>query len=125
MSAALAFFAAAAAVLGAWEALAAVEGTAVASALGRVAEPLRRAASEGREPTAPERRRLKRVAPAALLAGGWLVGGPVAAVLSATAGPVLTVTVVRARGRRYVAELCRGAPESARALADALGAGHS
>jgi len=35
------------------------------------------------------------------------------------------VAVVRARSRRYAAALRRGAPEAARALADALGSGHS
>jgi tight adherence protein B len=125
MSAALAFLAASLAVLGAWEALAAVEGTRVAAAAGRALEPVRRAGAEGREPTAPERRRLQLIAAAALLAGGWLMAGGLAAVVAATAGPVLAIGVVRARRRRYVAELCRGAPEAARAIADALGAGHS
>ena len=60
-----------------------------------------------------------------LLFAGWLLGGAPLAVLAATAGPALAVAVVRARSRRYAASLRRGAPEAARALADALGSGHS
>jgi tight adherence protein B len=121
----LAFGAGAAGVLAAWECLAAVEGTRVAAALGRVVEPLARAGREGREPTRPERRRLGLLATAALLAGGWLAGGPALAVLAAVAGPALAVALVRARRRRYAADLRRGAPAAARALADALATGHS
>ena len=109
MTAALAFFAAASAVLGGWEVLAAVEGTAVAAVLDRAVEPVRRAGREGREPTAPERRRLQVLAAAALLGAGWLVAGPTAAVVAATGGPLLAIALVRARRRRFVAELRRGA----------------
>lgn len=121
----LAFAAAAAGTAGAWELLAAAEGTRASAALARVVEPVARAGREGREPTAPERRRLKLLAAAALLAAGWLLGGPPLAVIAATAGPALAVAVVRARSRRYAAALRRGAPEAARALADALASGHS
>ena len=124
-AAALAFGAGAAATAGAWELLAAAEGTRVAAALGRIVEPVARAGREGRAPTAPERRRLALLAAGALLAGGWLLGGAPLALLAATAGPALAVAVVRARSRRYAASLRRGAPETARALADALGSGHS
>jgi tight adherence protein B len=46
-------------------------------------------------------------------------------VLAAVAGPALVVSAVRARRRRYARELRTGAAGSARALADAVGAGHS
>jgi tight adherence protein B len=121
----LAFGAGAAGVLGAWECLAAVEGTRVAAALGRVVEPVARAGQEGREPTRPERRRLGLLAALALLAAGWIVGGAALAVVAGVAGPALAVAIVRARRRRYAAELRGGAPAAARALADALAAGHS
>jgi len=121
----LAFGAGAAGVLAAWECLAAVEGTRVPAALGRVLEPVGRAGREGREPTRPERHRLALLAAAALLAGGWIVGGPGFAVVAGVAGPALALAAVRARRRRYAAELRRGAPMAARALADALAAGHS
>ena len=125
MTAALAFAAAAAGVLGAWEWLAAVERSRVVAAVARVIEPVARAGREGREPSAPERRRLALVAAGSLLAGGWIVGGPGLAILAAVLGPAATVAIVRTRRRRYAAELARGAPEAARALADALAAGHS
>jgi tight adherence protein B len=124
-AAALAFAAAVAATAGAWELLAAAEGTRVSAALARAVEPVGRAGREGREPTVPERRRLAMLAAGGLLAAGWLVGGPVLALVAATAGPALAVALVRARARRYAAGLRRGAPEAARALADALASGHS
>ena len=124
-AAALAFGAGAAATAGGWELLAAAEGTRASAVLARVVEPVARAGREGRAPTAPERRRLALLAAGALLAGGWLLGGAPLALLAATAGPALAVAVVRARSRRYAASLRRGAPETARALADALGSGQS
>ena len=125
MTAALAFGAAAAAVLGVWEWLAAVERSRVAAGLARVVEPVLRAGREGREPSPPERRRLALVAAGSMLAAGWLLGGPVLALVATVCGPGAVVAVVRARRRRYAAELAEGAPEAARALADALAAGPS
>lgn len=121
----LAFGAASAGVAGAWEALAAVERTRVAAAAARLLEPLRRAGSEGRAPTAPERRRLGAVAAGALLTAGWLAGGPGAGLLAALSGPALVLAVVRARRRRWREELRRAAPACARVMADALSAGRS
>jgi tight adherence protein B len=125
LAAPLAFAAAAAAVLGAWELLAVAERTRVVAALAQLVEPVTRAGREGREPSRPERLRLALVSAATLTAGGWLIGGPAVAVLAGVCGPGLAVGAVRARRRRYARELRRGAPEAARALADALGAGHS
>jgi tight adherence protein B len=121
----LAFAAAASAVLGAWELLAAVERTRIAAALARVVEPVALAGSEGRAPSRPERLRLAVLSAATLTAGGWLLGGAAVAALAGVSGPGLALAVVRARRRRYARELRRGAPDAARALADALGAGHS
>jgi tight adherence protein B len=121
----LAFGAGATGVLAGWEALAAVERSRVAAALGRAVEPLVRAGREGRAPTGPERRRLALLATAALAAAGWLVGGIALGALAAVAGPLLVLGAVRARRRRYARELRRGAAGAARALADAVGAGHS
>ena len=102
----LAAGAAGAGVVGAWEALAAVERTRLAAAAGRVLEPLARAGREGREPTAPERRRLGAVAAACLLAAGWLLGGPCARrARGALPDPPRSSLVVRARA----AALARGA----------------
>jgi tight adherence protein B len=121
----LAFAAGAAGLLGAWEGLAAVERSRLAAALTRALEPLVRAGREGRAATAPERRRLALLATAALAGAGWLLGGPLIAVVAGVAGPALVVAALRARRRRYAAGLRRGAAGAARALADAVGAGHS
>jgi tight adherence protein B len=121
----LAAGAAGAGVVGAWEALAAVERTRVAAGAARVLEPLVRAGREGRAPTAPERRRLWALAAVTLLAAGWLLGGFAVGVLAALAGPAAVVLVVRARRRRWREELRRAAPACARTMADALGAGRS
>ena len=122
---ALAGGAGACAVLAAWDALATLERARLLRAGTRALGPLVRAGREGREPTPPERRRLGLLAAATLFGGGWLLGGPLVGALLATTGPWLTVVVLRARRRRYLAELGRGAPFVARALADALAGGHS
>ena len=121
----LTFGASVAGVFGAWEALAAVERTRVAAALERALEPLRRAGREGRAPTPSERRRLALLATGALAAAGWLLGGIVLAVAAAVLGPVLALAAVRTRRRRYTRAARKGAAGVARALADAVGAGHS
>jgi len=120
-----AFGAGLAGVLAAWEALAAVETTRVAAALRGLSAPVVRAGQEGRSPSTRERRRLGTVAAGCLLVGGWLLAGPAAGAIAALAGPALAVTLIRARRRRYAADLARGAPAAARALADAVGGGHS
>jgi tight adherence protein B len=121
----LAFGGAGAAVVGTWEALVAVERTRIAAAVARLVEPLRRAQSEGRAPTAPERRRLAAVAAGALMAAGWLAGGPALGMLAPLSGPGLVFAAVRARRRRWREALRRAAPACARVMADALGAGRS
>jgi tight adherence protein B len=121
MALALAFGAAVAGVVGAWELLAAVER----SWFARLVAPVVRAGREGVSPTAAERRRLAVLAAAVLAAAGWLVGGVVAALLAGVAGPAIAAAVVRARRRRFRDALAASAPAVARALADALSAGHS
>jgi tight adherence protein B len=112
-------------VVGAWEALAAVEQAALARAFARWAAPLRAARREGRSPTVVERRRLALVGAGVLLAGGWIVAGPVAGAVCAAAGPLAVGRLLRARRERWRADLARGAPAAARALAEALAGGHS
>jgi tight adherence protein B len=125
MAVVLAGLAAAVGVAGAWEALAAVEQATLARAVGRWAAPLRAARQEGRSPSAAERRRLALMGAGALLSGGWLVSGPLAGALCATAGPVAVRRLLHARRERWRADLARGAPDAARALADALAGGHA
>ena len=121
----LAGLAGGAAVLAAWNAILAVEGSQPVARLARALAPLVRARREGRDPTPAERRRLALLGAGALLAGGWLIGGPRLGVALAAGGPWAALAAVRARRRRYDAELERGAPALARALADALAGGHS
>jgi tight adherence protein B len=126
MSAApLAAVAAALAVLALWDALAAVEGLARGGALGGLLAPLVRARRAGVAPSAPERRRLALVATFVLLAAGWLAAGPFAGAALAAGGPWTLRALVRRRRRRYRVELERAAPAVARAVADALAAGHA
>ena len=121
----LSFAAATVGVLGAWEALAAIERLRPATALGRAVEPRVRAGREGRTPTGPERRRLAWVSTGALAVAGWLAGGPGAAVLCAVGGPLAVAALVRSRRQRYSRELRAGAAGAARSLADAVSGGHS
>jgi tight adherence protein B len=121
----LAGLAAVCGVLGLWEAIAAVERARVGEAVERVVAPLRRARREGALASVPERRRLAVVAAVSMLAAGWLLAGPKGGLVLALAGPWVALAVLRARRRRYLAELERDAPLVARALADALAGGHS
>jgi tight adherence protein B len=125
MAALLAFGAAAAAVVGAWELLAAVERTRVAAAWRRAVAPIVRAGREGVSPTFAERRRLGVLAAAVLAAAGWFVSGVGAALVAGVAGPAIAMSLVRARRRRFRAALAAAAPVVARAFADALSAGYA
>jgi tight adherence protein B len=124
----LAAAAAACGVLAAWDALAAVEGSRLLGAAGRALAPLRAvnlARPAPRPATPPERRRLAALLAICLLGGGWVLAGPAAGIVLATAGPWVAAGVARSRRRRHRAELGAGAPLVARALADALAGGHS
>jgi tight adherence protein B len=59
-----------------------------------------------------------------LLAGGWLLAGPLLGALLAAAGPLAVSRLVAWRRRRWRIDLAAGAPAVARALADALAGGH-
>jgi len=121
----LAALAAALGVAGAWEAVAAVEQAAVVRAAARVLGPLRAAGRHGREPTIPERRRLALVGAATLWAGAWLLAGPVPGFIAAATAPWVLGRAVAMRRARWRADLARGAPSAARAVADALAGGHA
>jgi tight adherence protein B len=121
----LAALAAALGVLALWDALAAAEGLVRGDAVGGLLAPLARARRAGVEPSVAERRRLALVAALVLLAAGWLLVGPSAGLALAGGGPWTLRTLVRRRQRRYRAELARAAPAVARAVADALAAGHA
>ncbi|MDO8212697.1 type II secretion system F family protein [Conexibacter sp. CPCC 206217] len=121
----LAGAAGAVAVLALWEGLAAVELTASVRSLARFGTPLVRALRGGGEPSAPERRRLVLVGAAVMFVAGWLVAGPFAAIACGAGGPWAVGALLRRRRRRYREQLERSAPAVARAIADALGAGHA
>jgi len=121
VNAPLAFVSAVCAVVGAWEALAVLDGRVPVRLLARVLAPLR----AGRDPDAAERRRLVLLGAATLLAGGWLVAGPLPAVVVAAAAPMVVGRMLAARERRRRAAVAAGAPAIARAVADALAGGHS
>ena len=125
LAALLAAAAAAAGVLGAWEVLATAEATRISDRLGRALAPLGRARREGLAPSVPERRRLAFLAAGSLFAAGWLLGGPLLAVAAALTGPGAALAAVRARRTRYREDVRRGAAGAARALGDAIAAGHS
>lgn len=116
--------AAALGVAGGWEAIIAAEQADVVVRTARLLRPLR-AAGDGREPTAPEHRRLALLGAGVLFAAGWIVIGPWAAVVLAAAGPWAVSHVVRSRRRRWQGAIVAGAPATARALGDALAGGHS
>lgn len=117
----LAGAAAAAGVFALWEALAATAPWRRSGVPGRLLQALLAADGE----TAAERRRLTAVAAVTLLAGGALLAGPVAGVLTAVLAPWGVRAGLRWRRRRARARLAAGMPAAARALADALTGGHA
>lgn len=126
MSAApLAALAAAVGVIALWDVLAGAERLARGAGVGGLLTPLARARRAGVEPSVAERRRLVLVAVLVLLAAGWLVAGPLLGAALTAGGPWGLRSLVRLRQRRYRSELERAAPAVARAVADALAAGHA
>ncbi|MFL5843159.1 MAG: type II secretion system F family protein [Solirubrobacteraceae bacterium] len=89
--------------------------------LARLLAPLR----AGREATRDERRRLVLVAALSLLVAGWLLAGPLPAVVLAAAAPLAGSRVLAMASRRRRDRLAAAAPAVARAIADALAGGHS
>ncbi len=125
----LAALAAGAGVLGAWEAVGAVEGGLgrLANALGRDGPLVRLATGvlEGGETSAAERRRLLLVAAGALLGSGLLIGSALLGLVMAGAAPLVAGALIAAARRRRRGRLADSSPAVARSLADALAAGHS
>jgi tight adherence protein B len=94
-------------------------------ALAGLVEVLIRAGREGRDPGAPERRRLLMVGAGVAFAGGFVTFGPLAGLVLAAGGPWAVARVLAARRRRYRAAVEEGLPELALAIADALAGGAS
>jgi tight adherence protein B len=127
VTAALAFAAAACAVLAVGELGSALPGRArsLAAGAGRVADAVVRLGREGRDPRAPERRRLLLAGAAVALVAGASLAGPLPGLALAGAGPWIVSRALRARRERYRREVGEGVPAMAVAIADALGGGHS
>lgn len=123
MSAALAFAAAALAVLAAAQLVPEL----LSRAPRRLAlvDAMLRLGREGRDPGAAERRRLLLAGAACALVTGWFVAGPVAGAALASAGPWAVARALRVARERYRRAVEAGAAAIALALADALGGGHS
>jgi tight adherence protein B len=83
------------------------------------------AGRDGREPGAPERRRLLAAGGAAAFAAGTVAAGPLAGAAAACAGPWAAGRVLAARRTRHRREVDQGAPALATAVADALSGGRS
>jgi tight adherence protein B len=79
----------------------------------------------GREVTRDERVRIFVLGAAVLLAGGWLLAGPLVGVALAATAPLGAARVLAAARRRRRERLALAAPTVARALSDALVGGHS
>ena len=126
-----AFVAGASAALALLDLAAAAAGVVAARAPGwarlvaGLADAVVRAGKEGRDPGAPERRRLLVGGSAVAFVAGLLTFGPLAGPLLAGAGPLLVARVLAARRRRYRAAVEAGLPEMAVAIADALAGGCS
>ncbi len=88
-------------------------------------EPLKRARLEGYLPSSTERRRISILAGMAAVVTGLLLGGPVVAMALAFLAPLLAGVLVRRGRRRYRLAVEKAVPDTARAIADSLSAGHS
>jgi tight adherence protein B len=127
----LAFLAAAAAAIAAWElggrllSALAERGPRVAREAAGLVEALVRLGREGRDPGAAERRRLLLAGALVAFLGGTAVAGPLPGVALAAAGPWTVSRILGARRRRYRRAVDAGVAAMALALADALGGGHS
>lgn len=88
-------------------------------------EPLRRARLEGYRPSSAERRNIGLLAGVTAVIAGYLFGGPAVALLLACLAPLLAGAAVRRGHRRYRAAVEKAVPDTARAIADSLSAGHS
>lgn len=104
--------------------LVAATGLRAPAILAAIAGPLR-AGREGRDPGAAGRRRLLVASAGAALFCGWFVGGLLIGLACAAGAPAAAARTLRAARERHRKAVDAGAPAMARALADALGGGHS
>ena len=96
-----------------------------ASALVAALDGFARIGSEGRDPNVVERRRMLALVALAALVAGWFTAGLPVALAAAAAAPSIGARALRARRDRYRRAVDAGAAEIAVALADALAGGRS
>ncbi len=99
--------------------------TAMAGWLRITLEPLRRARDEGYLPTSRERTGIVVLAVVIAVAAGLLLGRVLIALLLGMSAPFAAAALIRRDRRRYREAVERSVPETARAIADCLSAGHS
>ena len=100
-------------------------GAGAARALARLVDVVVTLGREGREPGAPERRRLLLGAALLVFVAGAVLIRPIAGLALAATGPWLVARMLRAGRERYRRAVDTGVPALALAIADALGGGHS
>ncbi len=88
-------------------------------------EPLRRARLEGYLPSSKERLNIALFAVLLAILAGLVLGRLLLAVLLVFLAPVVAGAVIRRNRNRYRRAVERAVPDTARALADSLSAGHS
>jgi len=98
---------------------------ALAGWLRMTLEPLRRVRAEGYLPNARERHAIAFLAIALALVAGLLLGQMLFAVLLGLVAPFAAAALIRRDRRRYRRAVEQAVPETARAIADCLSAGHS
>jgi tight adherence protein B len=88
-------------------------------------EPIQRARLEGYLPSSVERRNITILSGATAVIAGYLIGGPGVALPLACLAPLIAGGIVRRGRRRYRQAVEKAVPDTARAIADSLSAGHS
>jgi tight adherence protein B len=127
----LAFVAAASTALALWQlggrlpGVVAARGPRLARELTALVDVMVRLGHEGRAPGAAERRRLLLAGSGVAFIAGAAIAGPRPGLVLSAAGPWAVSRILRARRQRYRRAVDAGVAHIARALADALGGGHS
>jgi tight adherence protein B len=99
--------------------------TGVSALVDSTLRPLRRAGSHGRDPSRPERTRLRWGGAVAGGLGGWAVAGSRVALIAAVAAAFAAPRIATARRMRYARGVEAGAGQAALAVAGALAGGSS
>ncbi len=101
------------------------DSPALAGWLRLTLEPLRRVRDEGYLPSSRERSGIAALAVGIAVATGLLLGKVVLALLLGLTAPFAAAALIRRDRRRYRLAVEKAVPETARAIADCLSAGHS